>query len=93
MNVLVTGASGGIGQSVCLGILKNFPNAILGVCCNTNIDALNEIEKYAPDRVIKMIFDATDSCQVSESIADFISKFSKIDIFVNCIGSMVDPKF
>lgn len=93
MNILITGASGGIGSSFLKYILENLPDSIIGACCNKNYHIVEKILEQYPTRVMPLVFDATDPLQVSCSIDKFVFEVSKIDLLINCIGSSATPQF
>ena len=87
MNVLITGASGGIGRAVAIEFAKHKCN-IIG-CAKTNAEGLAETKKTIEDKGVKCY---TDICNITNenSVIDFISSSTKeigpVDILVNNVG-------
>lgn len=78
---LVTGAGGGIGQSIALGILEAGGSAIL-------IDLKPCPESYArhPDRVHYAQGDLTDPAFVEGAVAEGARRFGRLDYLANVAG-------
>ena len=87
MNVLITGASGGIGRAVAIEFAKHKYN-IIG-CAKTNAEGLAETKKTIEDTGVKCY---TDICDITDenAVIDFISSSTKeigsVDILVNNAG-------
>ena len=87
MNVLITGASGGIGRAVAIEFAKHKYN-IIG-CAKTNAEGLAETKKTIEDTGVKCY---TDICDITNenAIINFISSSTKeigpVDILVNNVG-------
>lgn len=87
MNVLITGASGGIGRAVAIEFAKHKYN-IIG-CAKTNAKGLAETKKTIEDTGVKCY---TSICDITNenAVIDFISSSTKeigsIDILVNNAG-------
>ena len=87
MNVLITGASGGIGRAVAIEFAKHKYN-IIG-CAKTDAEGLAETKKTIEDTGVKCY---TSICDVTNenAVIDFISSSTKeigsVDILVNNAG-------
>ena len=87
MNVLITGASGGIGRAVAIAFAKHKCN-IIG-CAKTNAKGLAETKKTIEDTGVKCY---TSICDITNenAVIDFISSSTKeigsVDILVNNAG-------
>ena len=87
MNVLITGASGGIGRAVAIEFAKHKYN-IIG-CAKTNAKGLAETKKTIEDTGVKCY---TSICDITNenAVIDFISSSTKeigsVDILVNNAG-------
>ncbi len=87
MNVLITGASGGIGRAVAIAFAKHKCN-IIG-CAKTNAKGLAETKKTIENTGVKCY---TSICDVTNenAVIDFISSSTKeigsVDILVNNAG-------
>ena len=87
MNVLITGASGGIGRAIAIEFAKHKCN-IIG-CAKTNAKGLAETKKTIEDIGVKCY---TSICDITNenAVIDFISSSTKeigsVDILVNNAG-------
>ena len=87
MNVLITGASGGIGRVVAIAFAKHKCNLI--GCAKTNAKGLAETKKTIEDTGVKCY---TSICDITNenAVIDFISSSTKeigsVDILVNNAG-------
>ena len=84
--VLITGASGGIGNS----LVKNFVSLgaeVLGT--GTKTEKLNEIKKKYPNIKVKK-FDISDHSRIEEFIDDATLELGGLDILVNNAGTNMD---
>lgn len=84
---LVTGGSGGIGESICLEMAKQ--GAIVIINYNSNKQSALEIAQRIGNIGFKSEIykaDVSDLDQVIEMVNSVYKKFGKIDILVNCAG-------
>ena len=84
---LVTGGSGGIGESICLEMAKQ--GAIVIINYNSNKQSALEIAQKIGNIGFKSEIykaDVSDLDQVIEMVNSVYKKFGKIDILVNCAG-------
>jgi NAD(P)-dependent dehydrogenase (short-subunit alcohol dehydrogenase family) len=84
--VLVTGATSGIGHAVAV---KFAAASARVVALGRNEEALREVEravKSAGGDVLTLTVDVTSSDEAKRAIDEAISKFSRLDVFVNAAG-------
>ena len=87
MNVLITGASGGIGRAVAIAFAKHKCN-IIG-CAKTNAKGLAETKKTIEDTGVKCytsICDITNENAVIDFISSSTTEIGSVDILVNNAG-------
>lgn len=85
---LVTGASGGLGQAVCLSLLAGRAH-VFALTSHTSASAHDQLREQAADAASRLSFvvaDARDEEQVSGTIADITQRAGRFDILVNLIG-------
>lgn len=86
-NVLITGASRGIGKAIAIGFAKEGYN--IGINYHNNIKAaeetLEEVLKYNVDADIFKA-DVSNVSEVEKLAGSFIKRFGKIDILINNAG-------
>tara|TARA_B110001452_G_scaffold265553_1_gene270437 strand:+ start:1857 stop:2591 length:735 start_codon:yes stop_codon:yes gene_type:complete len=85
-NILITGASGGIGKE----LVKKFVSLggnVLGT--GTKTEKLNEIKKQYPTIKVKK-FDISDHSRIEEFIDDVSLELGGLDILINNAGTNVD---
>lgn len=91
---LVTGASGVLGQAVCLALLaaRAHVYALVGRSNTTQQDRLSEQAGDARNRLVFVTGDARDEERVSAIIADIAQRAGRLDILVNTIGGFAAGK-
>lgn len=83
-NILVTGASSGIGRQCAIDFSKAGANVFLVA---RNSARLNEtLEMMTGDGHVAVSLDLTDYDRIPEIIGDYVSKHGKLDGVVNCAG-------
>ena len=87
MIVLVTGAYGGIGHSVCLAYLSQATTLIITGRDQIKLDALQAELKHASDiNIIAITADVSDESQVTALFKEIAAQHKKLDILVHCAG-------
>ncbi len=85
-NILVTGASGGIGKEIVKKFIELEGNVL---ATGTNIERLDLLKKEFPKvKVIK--FDISDHSKIEEFIENVTSQLSGLDILINNAGINMD---
>ncbi|MDV6315016.1 SDR family NAD(P)-dependent oxidoreductase [Idiomarina sp. HP20-50] len=79
MNILITGASSGIGRQLALDYASDGHNVVV---CGRNSEALSEVQKNHPDKITCSSFDITDKASTKEALA----KVNDIDVAILCAG-------
>ena len=89
-NVLITGATGGIGSS----ILKLFYNNNYNVCVTgTNMDKLNEIEVNYKGKVKCISCNLNEELQIESLVEQSNEYYGSTDILINNAGITRDNLF
>jgi hypothetical protein len=87
MNVLITGASGGIGRAIAKEFANHNHNII--ACTKTNIHGLEETRKIVEDTGVKCytcLCDITDENAVKDFISSSTKEIGQVDILINNAG-------
>jgi len=87
MNVLITGASGGIGRAIAKEFANHNHNII--ACTKTNIHGLEETRKIVEDTGVKCytcLCDLTDENAVKDFISSSTKEIGQVDILINNAG-------
>ena len=86
-NVLVTGASGGIGKAIAICFAKNGYDVIVHYNGNEQaaLETLEIIKEYSPDSMM-IKGNISDSSQVETIFKTIQEKYSKLDVLVNNSG-------
>lgn len=84
--VLLTGASGGIGEALSKGMA-----GVGAIMCNCDIDqkrltALDEEIKAEGGKSSSYLMNVTDKDSIQSAVDSIIAKFGKIDVLINCAG-------
>ncbi|MFP3599144.1 SDR family oxidoreductase [Chryseobacterium sp. SIMBA_029] len=95
MNIIVTGASKGIGYDTVLEFSKNKENKIIAI--SRNINKLNDLKKVCYEKYnneIKIIqYDITTSHIENQNLLDILENIEFVDIFINNAGILINKKF
>ena len=89
-NVLITGATGGIGSAI-LDIFYN--NGFNIIASGTNEDKLNKLQDKYSERVIMIKCDLSDESQINHLVSQAQSSCDGIDILINNAGITKDNVF
>jgi 3-hydroxy acid dehydrogenase/malonic semialdehyde reductase len=81
--VLVTGASSGIGESICRALLEH-DYRVVGAA--RNIDKLNQLAKQLGQGFSPLILDVTDGASVDSLVSRLPEEFRDIDVLINNAG-------
>lgn len=87
MNVLITGASGGIGRAIAKEFANHKHNII--ACTKTNKKGLEETRKIVEDTGVKCytcLCDLTDENAVKDFISSTIKEMGQVEILINNAG-------
>jgi len=87
-NIVVTGASSGIGQSVAIYFLNCGANVILAGRDVETMKSLCNKYRFQNATIIKL--DLNEDIQIYNLKTSVVEKFQKIDILVNCAGIKLD---
>ena len=96
MNILITGASRGIGKAIALAFCKNGNHNLYLISRNKSLlrDLKNLCEEINPDcAVFDFQFDMLDFQGIKELSEKIIKQSGKIDILINNAGTLVNKKF
>ena len=89
-NVLITGATGGIGNA----LVKKFYDAGYNICASgTNSEKLNALSKYYPDRLTFVQCNLSEKNQIQNLVEQAEEKLGRIDILINNAGITRDNLF
>ena len=89
-NVLITGATGGIGNA----LVKKFYDAGYNICASgTNSEKLNALSKYYPDRLTFVQCNLSEKNQIQNLVDQAEEKLGRIDILINNAGITRDNLF
>ena len=80
---LVTGAAGGIGSAIAVGLARAGAHAAL---CDINTEALVEVQKIVPGNASVFKLDMTDTDSFAGTVKEIAGINGNIDILVNCAG-------
>ena len=89
-NVLITGATGGIGSSILDIFYKNGFNIIAS---GTNEDKLKKLQDKYPERVSTIKCDLSDENQINHLVSQAQASCDSIDILINNAGITKDNVF
>ena len=89
-NVVVTGASAGMGHAIVTRFVQEGANVVAVARRKERLEALAESLKDAPGRIEIFVADVSDDRQ-NDAMIDFaVEKFGRLDILVNNAGIMDD---
>ena len=88
-NVLLTGATGGIGEAICNKLSKNYNLVVV----SRNQEKLKNFMKDNQSIIKRITCDLKDSVQIIKMIEEVISTNLNIDVLVNNAGVTDDSLF
>jgi 3-oxoacyl-[acyl-carrier protein] reductase len=93
MNIIVTGASAGIGREVVLNLAKDNNNKIIAVSRNkTALDSLAEATEYG--NIIPMALDIRKTTETRKRLKNIVeAEMANVDILINNAGSLISKPF
>jgi len=92
MNIIVTGASSGIGFELVKILSKNQSNKILAIARNEK-KLINLRNECKGGNVVVLDWDITDYDSVNRLIVKLDDEFEQVDILINNAGLLVNKKF
>ena len=79
----ITGASSGFGRAFAEYALQQGHQVVVGA---RRVEKLQEITRMAPDRVLALALDVTQSAQVEKAASDALAHFGRVDVLINNAG-------
>jgi len=89
-NCLITGATGGIGEAICVQLAEHKSNLFLTSTSPAKLQSLQE--RLKNEREIKVYYkdgDLTNIYDIDNMIRDVRDKLGTIDVIVNCAGNFI----
>ena len=87
MVVLITGAYGGIGRSICFAYLKQASAIIVSGRNSEKLDQLIlELKQQSDIEILSVVADVTDEAQVTALFKQLSVQFKRLDVLVHCAG-------
>lgn len=84
--VIVSGAAGGIGRAIALGLAQFGSDLVLADMVETDLGELVEQIEGTGRQALPVQVDLTDLNDVDRLVAETTSRFGKIDVLVNSVG-------
>jgi 3-oxoacyl-[acyl-carrier protein] reductase len=91
MNIVVTGASRGIGKAVVQEFSKQGKNTILAIARDPF--ELAKLQQESPSRIIPVICDLSDEEQTLQTVLQAVKKVQHIDILINNAAQLINKPF
>jgi 3-oxoacyl-[acyl-carrier protein] reductase len=92
--VVITGASGGLGQALCKSFLQGDDDVGIHVCSNLSKgEAILSSFIAAGKKTALHVSDLGDSESTRKMFDDFLTKWGKVDILINSVGVVDDHLF
>jgi len=89
-NVLVTGASGGIGSDVVLGTLESGATVFAAARNQKKLDQLRDrVPAACKEKMKDTVFDLSLQSDIRKMVEGFAQSGEKIDVLVNNVGLMI----
>ncbi|MCL5263274.1 MAG: SDR family NAD(P)-dependent oxidoreductase [Acidobacteria bacterium] len=84
--VLVAGGTGGLGRAVTLAYLDHAANVIVTYRHHEEFASIERDAEGKSGTLFGFAVDVTESAATVALVSDILSRFSSLDVFVNCIG-------
>lgn len=89
-NILITGANGGLGQSIAREFLSSDPDDRIWLAVHSNRGIADMVREEFPDRVEVIVLDVSDPRSWDEAIITVLENGGSIDVLVNNAGGHND---
>lgn len=96
MNIIITGASSGIGRALVLKLAENNDNHIIAI--SRNVEKLEDLRLSAQQinpsaKVFPIAFDLTGKTYAFSLLTEILAHFTRIDVLVNNAGKLIKKDF
>jgi 3-oxoacyl-[acyl-carrier protein] reductase len=88
--ILITGANGGLGQSIASGFLKESPANVVWLGVRSNREHADKLARENPDRCFCVALDVTSPESWSSAAKEILAHHQRIDVLVNNAGCHED---
>ena len=83
---LVAGGTGGIGKSVCEGLVAFGATVVVGGTNASKVEALVSEISASGGKAWGVHLDVLDIARLAGSVEDLAERFGRVDVLVNCVG-------
>lgn len=96
MNIIITGASGGIGYHTALRLSTDESNTVIAI--SRNIERLQQLKKESLDKnpfsSLRIIpFDLEDGSYLEDLLPQILKEFTIVDVLINNAGALINKPF
>ncbi|MFC1694456.1 SDR family NAD(P)-dependent oxidoreductase [Candidatus Latescibacterota bacterium] len=91
--VFITGANGGIGKAITLGIADAGADLVIAGRNESNLNSTAEKIRESGIKVLPVAFDITDMNSMKNAVKKAVNEFNKIDVLINSAGTNVRKHF
>jgi short-subunit dehydrogenase len=92
MNIVITGASKGIGFNTAVALAENKANRVIALSRNT--DGLNKLKEVAVDRLLNIdVYQADLKALDTNALQNIFARYNTIDILINNAGILINKPF
>jgi 3-oxoacyl-[acyl-carrier protein] reductase len=88
--ILITGANGGLGQSVARAFLQESPTNFVWLAVHIRREQADKLAQENPDRCFCVALDVTSPDSWKEAVAGVLARHNRLDVLVNNAGSHED---